>query len=130
MHYSGVSVFAAPQADASGLFCGTFNPAKVFYGRYRDPCFWAELSAHWPLVLIFPSCFCPWGIIYIIEILSVVPQVTYFKATHGKRLFQKCHPYIIISRCGWSEIKICMVFGAVSAAGGILALLCVIFGVI
>ena len=37
------------------------------------------------------------GLIYIIETLSVILQVTYFKATHGKRLFKICLLYT--SRC-------------------------------
>lgn len=130
MHYSGVSVFAAAAAGGClGFLVWNFNPAKVFMGD-TGSLFLGGVVCALAFGFDIPILLLPLGIIYIIEILSVVLQVTYFKATHGKRLFKMSPIHHHFEMCGWSEIKICMVFGAVSAAGGILALLCVIFGVI
>ena len=63
------------------------------------------------------------------EILSVVLQVSYFKATHGKRLFKMSPIHHHFEMCGWSEMKICGVFGLVSLLGSAVAFLCVLFGV-
>ena len=61
-----------------------------------------------PLILIFV------GIIYIIETLSDILQVTYFKLTHGKRIFKMAPIHHHFEMCGWSEVKIVTVFTAVS----------------
>ncbi len=62
-----------------------------------------------PLVLIFA------GFVYIVETLSDVIQVTYFKATHGKRLFKMAPIHHHFEMCGWKEEKIVLSFTAVSA---------------
>lgn len=55
------------------------------------------------------------GFIYFAETVSVMLQVTYFKATHGKRLFRMTPTIIISSWAGWSETRIVTVFSAVTA---------------
>ena len=65
---------------------------------------------------------------YLCEILSVVLQVTDFKATHGKRLFKMSPIHHHFEMCGWSEVKICLVFGLGVLLGGAVAILCVAFG--
>ena len=62
-----------------------------------------------PLVLIFV------GVVYIVETLSVILQVGYFKLTHGKRLFKMSPIHHHFEMCGWKEEKIVIVFTAVSA---------------
>ena len=47
------------------------------------------------------------GVIYIVEILSVVLQVTYFKISHGKRIFKMAPIHHHFEMCGWNENKIC-----------------------
>jgi len=68
-----------------------------------------------PLILILV------GIIYIVETLSVILQVTYFKLTHGKRLFKMSPIHHHFEMCGWKEEKICAVFTAVTAVMCVLA---------
>ena len=68
------------------------------------------------------------GIIYFVEILSVVLQVVYFKLTHGKRLFKMSPIHHHCEMCGWSEVKICTVFGLITAIGGGIGLALVAFG--
>ena len=54
------------------------------------------------------------GIIYIIETMSDIIQVTYFKLTHGKRIFKMAPLHHHFELCGWSEIKIVVVFTCIS----------------
>ena len=75
-----------------------------------------------PLVLVLV------GIIYIVETMSDILQIGYFKLTHGKRIFKMAPIHHHFEMCGWSEVKICAAFGAASLAGGALALCCVLFG--
>ncbi|MBQ4308509.1 MAG: phospho-N-acetylmuramoyl-pentapeptide-transferase, partial [Lachnospiraceae bacterium] len=60
------------------------------------------------------------GLIYLIEILSVVIQVTYFKKTGGKRIFRMTPIHHHFELGGWSENKVVAVFS------GITLILCVI----
>lgn len=52
-----------------------------------------------PLVLLFV------GLIYIIETLSDILQVSYFKLTHGKRIFKMAPIHHHFEMCGWSGEK-------------------------
>jgi phospho-N-acetylmuramoyl-pentapeptide-transferase len=63
-----------------------------------------------PLILILV------GLVYIVETLSVILQVGYFKLTKGKRLFKMAPIHHHFEMCGWKEVKIVLVFSAVSAA--------------
>lgn len=62
------------------------------------------------------------GIVYILETLSDIIQVTYFKLTHGKRIFKMAPLHHHFELCGWSEMKLDVVFTIVSAAFCALAL--------
>ena len=53
------------------------------------------------------------GIIYVIESVSVIMQVTSFKLT-GKRIFKMSPIHHHFEKCGWSEIKIVSVFSLVT----------------
>ncbi len=68
------------------------------------------------------------GLVYLCEILSVVLQVCYFKATHGKRLFKMSPIHHHFELCGWSEVKICGVFSLVTILCGAASVLLVVFG--
>ena len=61
------------------------------------------------------------GLIYIIETVSVILQVGYFKATHGKRLFKMAPIHHHFEKCGWSEQKIVYVFSGITVIMCILA---------
>ena len=63
------------------------------------------------------------GIIYIAETLSDIIQVTYFKLTHGKRIFRMAPLHHHFEMGGWSEKKVFAVFTAVTVAGCLLAFL-------
>ncbi|MCF0121843.1 MAG: phospho-N-acetylmuramoyl-pentapeptide-transferase [Lachnospiraceae bacterium] len=55
------------------------------------------------------------GFIYVVELLSVVIQVIYFKLTHGKRLFKMSPLHHHFELCGWSEIRIMILFLSITA---------------
>ena len=59
------------------------------------------------LILIF-------GLIYVIEVLSVILQVGYFKMTHGKRLFKMAPIHHHFELCGLSETRIVMLFSGIT----------------
>ena len=55
------------------------------------------------------------GLIYWIEILSVMIQVTYFKKTGGKRIFKMAPIHHHFELCGWSETRVVAVFSIITA---------------
>ena len=90
-----------------------FHPAKVFMGDTGSLFLGAAVcgmafALDMPLVLIFV------GLIYIIETLSVMMQVIYFKLTHGKRIFRMTPIHHHFEMGGWSEVKIWIVFVTVT----------------
>ena len=97
------------------------HPAKTFMGDTGSLFLGGAVAGlafafDMPLVLIFV------GIVYIIETLSDILQVTYFKLTHGKRIFKMAPIHHHFEMCGWSEVKIVTVFTAVSIVFCALAL--------
>ncbi len=55
------------------------------------------------------------GLIYLIEVISVIMQVTYFKMTHGKRIFKMAPIHHHFELCGWSETRVVAGFSIVTA---------------
>lgn len=64
------------------------------------------------------------GLLYVIEALSVVIQVGYFKLTHGKRFFKMAPIHHHFELKGWSETRVVTVFWIVTAVFVALAFLC------
>lgn len=123
-----LGIFAAALCGGCmGFLVWNFNPAKVFMGD-TGSLFLGGAVCALAFGLEMPILLLPVGIIYICEILSVVLQVTYFKLTHGKRIFKMSPLHHHFEMCGWSEVKICFIFSIVTILGGILALLAVLYG--
>ena len=106
-----------PAAMVGGLLaylCYNWHPAKVFMGDTGSlfmggvVCGMA-FALDIPLVLLFA------GFVYIVETVSVILQVSYFKATHGKRLFKMAPIHHHFEMCGWKEERIVLTFAGVSA---------------
>ena len=74
-----------------------------------------------PLILLLA------GIVYVIEALSDVIQIGYFKLTHGKRIFKMAPIHHHFEMSGWSENKIVTVFSIVNLFGGIGAIAIIYF---
>ncbi len=115
-------IAAAMIGGILGFLVWNLHPAKVFMGDLGSLALGGVLCAvafgiDRPLLLI------PVGIVYIAETMSVILQVTYFKLTHGKRLFKMSPIHHHFEMCGWSETTIVTVFSAVTLIGSIGALL-------
>lgn len=129
MQAMGISILAAAAAGGClGYLIWNFYPAKVFMGDVGS-LFLGGLICALAFGINMPILLLPVGIVYIIEILSVVLQVSYFKATKGKRLFKMTPIHHHFELSGWKETKICVVFSLVTILGGIIGLLLVVFGV-
>lgn len=55
------------------------------------------------------------GFIYLIEVLSVMIQVTYYKKTGGKRIFKMAPIHHHFELCGWSETRVVAIFSIITA---------------
>ena len=97
-----------------------WHPAKVFMGDTGSLFLGGVVCAmafalEMPLILILV------GFVYICETMSDILQITYFKLTHGKRLFKMAPIHHHFEMCGWKEEKIVLSFAGVSAIMCILA---------
>ena len=63
------------------------------------------------------------GFIYLVEVISVILQVTYFKKTGGKRLFKMAPIHHHFELCGWSETRVVAVFSIMTAILCLIALM-------
>lgn len=96
-----------------GFLWFNINPARIFMGDTGSLALGAVLAGiaillHKELMLI------PLGLIFIIETLSVILQVSYFKITKGKRIFKMSPIHHHFELCGWSENKVVLRFWIVS----------------
>jgi len=119
-YYSNSMLACALAGGLAGFLVWNFYPAKVFMGDTGSMFLGgAVVAMAWavrrPEVLVLI------GIIYTIEALSVVIQVIYFKATHGKRLFKMSPIHHHFEMSGWSEVKIVWSFTAVAVIFAALA---------
>ena len=106
-----------PASLVGGLIAYLFynwHPAKVFMGD-TGSLFLGGVICGLAFALDMPLILVLVGIVYIVETLSVILQVGYFKLTHGKRLFKMSPIHHHFEMCGWKEVKIVLVFTAVSA---------------
>ena len=111
---------AALLGGLAAFLCYNFHPARVFMGDTGSLFLGAAVcglafALDMPLILILV------GIVYIVETLSDILQVTYFKLSHGKRIFRMAPIHHHFEMCGWSEVKIFTVFTAVTVVFCILA---------
>lgn len=112
-----------PASLIGGLIAYLFynwHPAKVFMGDTGSLFLGGVVCAlafalDMPLILILV------GFVYIMETLSVILQVAYFKLTHGKRIFKMAPIHHHFEMCGWKEEKIVLTFTAVSVIMCIIA---------
>ncbi len=88
-------------------------PAKVFMGDTGSLAL-GGFVAGTAYALNMPIFIAIVGAIYVIEVLSVILQVGYFKTTHGKRLFKMAPIHHHFEKSGWSETRIVAVFMVVT----------------
>lgn len=118
--YSSVGLFGAALAGGLvGFLIFNFYPAKIFMGDTGSLFLGGAVCAT-AFALDMPMVLVPLGFIYIVETMSDIIQVTYFKLTHGKRIFKMAPIHHHLELSGWGERRIFTVFTAVSAAFAIL----------
>jgi phospho-N-acetylmuramoyl-pentapeptide-transferase len=66
------------------------------------------------------------GMIFVIEALSVIIQVTYFKKTGGKRIFRMAPIHHHFELGGWHETKVVLVFDIFTAVCCVIAVISVL----
>ena len=98
----------------AAYLCYNWHPAKVFMGD-TGPLFLGGVVCAMAFALDMPLILILVGFVYIVETLSVILQVSYFKLTHGKRLFKMSPIHHHFEMCGWKEERIVLTFAAVSA---------------
>ncbi len=112
-----------------GGLCGfliyNFHPAKVFMGD-TGSLFLGGAVCGMAFALDIPLILILVGIIYLVETLSDIIQVVYFKLSHGKRIFRMAPLHHHFEMGGWSEEKLFVVFTSITLFACMLALLGVI----
>ena len=97
-------------------------PAKIFMGDTGSLALGGFVAGA-AYVLQMPLFIPIIGLIYTIELLSVVIQVSYFKVTHGKRVFKMTPIHHHYELSGWSETRIVTTFSVITAVLCFLALI-------
>ena len=105
-----------------GFLLFNVYPAKVFMGDTGSLALGgfvagAAYMMQMPLFILLV------GLIYLVEVLSDIIQVTYFKKTHGKRIFKMAPIHHHFELCGWSETRVVAVFSIITAVMCLIALL-------
>ena len=97
-----------------GFLLFNVYPASVFMGDTGSLAL-GGFVASTAYVLHMPICILIVALVYWIELLSVMIQVTYFKKSGGKRIFRMAPIHHHFELCGWSETKVVAVFSIVTA---------------
>ena len=105
-----------------GFLLFNVYPASVFMGDTGSLAL-GGFVASTAYMLQMPLFIIIVGLIYLVEVLSVMIQVTYFKKTGGKRFFKMAPIHHHFELCGWSETRVVAVFSIVTAILCLVALL-------
>ncbi len=110
----GIEPVCAAMAGALlGFLLFNVNPAKVFMGDTGSLALGGFVAGA-AYALQMPVFIAIVGLIYLVEVISVIIQVTYFKKTGGKRFFRMAPIHHHFELGGWSETRIVAVFTIVT----------------
>lgn len=119
---TGLALFSATLVGGClGFLRFNFHPAQVFMGDVGSMALGGALVALAVLTkteLLIPVI----GAIYVVEMLSVIIQVTFFRLTGGKRIFKMSPIHHHFELSGWSEERVVFTFWAFSALFALLGL--------
>lgn len=106
-------IAAAVLGGLLGFLVYNLHPAKIFMGDTGSLALggFAVACAYTLQLPLFIPLF---ALIYLLEVLSVMIQVGYFKMTHGKRIFRMAPLHHHYEKGGWSETKVVGVFTIVT----------------
>ena len=105
-----------------GFLLFNVYPASVFMGDTGSLAL-GGFVASTAYMLQMPFFIAIVGLIYLVEVLSVIIQVTYFKKTGGKRIFKMAPIHHHFELCGWSETRVVAVFSIITAILCLIALM-------
>lgn len=112
---SGISpITGAVVGSLLGFLLFNVYPAKVFMGDTGSLALGGFVAAS-VFMMNIPLFLLLIGLIYLVEVLSVIIQVTYFKKTGGKRIFKMAPIHHHFELCGWSETRVVAVFSTITA---------------
>lgn len=121
--YGGIEPVCAACAGAlMGFLLFNVHPAKVFMGDTGSLALGGFVAGA-AYALQMPVFIAIVGLIYLVEVLSVIIQVTYFKKTGGKRIFRMAPIHHHLELGGWSETRIAAVFTIITVLLCLLALI-------
>ncbi len=128
--FFGISILAAALAGGClGYLIWNYYPSKVMMGD-TGSMFLGGMVVALAYAIDCPIILVLFGIIYVIEALSDVIQIGYFKITHGKRIFKMAPIHHHFEMCGWKERKIVTVFSLVNMIGCAIGLALYWYGII
>ncbi len=123
--HAGCTVTAVACAGGClGFLIWNWHPAKVFMGD-TDSMFLGGIVALLGIAMHVEVLMVIAAAVYIWEALTVLIQMTYFKLTHGKRLFKMTPIHHSFELRGWKEEKIVIVFSAIGVVCGTVSVLLV-----
>ena len=105
-----------------GFLLFNVYPARVFMGDTGSLAL-GGFVAGTAYMLQMPLFIIIVGMIYLIEVASVMIQVTYFKKTGGKRIFKMAPIHHHFELCGWSETRVVAVFSVITTILCLIALM-------
>ncbi|NLL79680.1 MAG: phospho-N-acetylmuramoyl-pentapeptide-transferase [Clostridiales bacterium] len=105
-----------------GFLLFNVYPASVFMGDTGSLALGGFVAAA-AYMMQMPIFLAIVGFIYMVEVLSVMIQVTYFRITGGKRFFKMAPIHHHFELCGWSETRVVAVFSIVTAILCLVALM-------
>ena len=112
---TGISpITGAVVGSLLGFLLFNVYPAKVFMGDTGSLALGGFVASS-AFMMQMPLFIAIVGMIYLVEVLSVIIQVTYFKKTGGKRIFKMAPIHHHFELCGWSETRVVAVFSIVTA---------------
>ncbi len=128
--FFGISILAAGLAGGClGYLIWNYYPSKVMMGD-TGSMFLGGMVVALAYAIDCPIILVLFGIIYVIEALSDVIQIGYFKITHGKRIFKMAPIHHHFEMCGWKERKIVTVFSLVNMLGCAIGLALYWYGIV
>ena len=105
-----------------GFLLFNVHPASVFMGDTGSLALGGFVAAT-AYMMQMPLFIAIVGFIYLLEVVSVMMQVSYFKITGGKRIFKMAPIHHHFELCGWSETRVVAVLSIVTALLCLLALM-------
>ena len=112
---SGISpITGAVVGSLLGFLLFNVYPARVFMGDTGSLALGGFVASS-AFMMQMPLFIAVVGLIYLVEVLSVIIQVTYFKKTGGKRIFKMAPIHHHFELSGWPETKVVSIFSIVTA---------------